>query len=113
MKFLIGILFLLLQDFGANTVTIQKYYDVLDTGTLEQVNNCLSETLASAKKGALLMKKASLVRKPGDKLKVFKEGSKLLEAEIAKLPKRIEYRFLRLIIQENCPKFLNYSNNIE
>ena len=112
MKLLITIAFLFTQFNLSTNTNLKVYYNVLENGTLLQVNKQLGTTLSSAKKGAMLMKKADLLKKPGEKLKVFKEGNKFLEAAIKKSPKSIENRFLRLIIQENSPKFLKYNMNI-
>ena len=63
-------------------------------------------------KGALLAKRAYFEKNAVKKINKFKEGVQLLESEIGKFPNEIEYRFLRLCIQESCPKILNYNNNI-
>lgn len=62
--------------------------------------------------GALEMRKAGLLSVPAKKLSVFKQGHKKLEAAIKAAPYNAEYRFLRLMIQENAPKNLGYSKNI-
>ncbi len=62
--------------------------------------------------GALLMKKAELVKEKKEKLELFKAGKSKLEAAILKDAKNCEFRFLRLIIQEHAPKILKYQNNI-
>jgi hypothetical protein len=66
-----------------------------------------------AYEGALLMKKAAFMKTPKEKLSIFKSGRAKLEACIAKDNNNIEYRFLRLIIQENAPKILKYKNDLE
>jgi hypothetical protein len=58
--------------------------------------------------GALLMKKAGLVRKAGEKLKLFKAGRAKLEQAIKNDEANAEYRFLRLVIQENSPGIVRY-----
>ena len=63
--------------------------------------------------GALLMKKAGMGGSPASKLHLFKEGKKMLEKAIQQEPGNAEYRFLRLIVQENAPGFLGYKNDIE
>ena len=55
--------------------------------------------------GAMIMKKAGLGGNPASKLKLFKQGHKLLEGAIAKDPENAEFRFLRLMIQENAPGY--------
>ena len=63
--------------------------------------------------GALTMKKSQFEKTPKEKAQVFKIGKALLEKAIAKAPKRVEYRFLRLAIQENTPKILKYNTKIK
>ena len=95
-----------------------NYYEVLSSGKLsaieEQLKNTgtLSGNDKDAFEGALLMKKASKISIPAVKLSTFKKGHKKLEAAISKVNTNIEYRFLRLIIQENAPKNLGYHKNI-
>lgn len=64
-------------------------------------------------RGALLMKKAGLIDGPAEKLKTFKEGKELMEEAISKDSNNPEFRFLRLMIQENAPAILGYKDNIE
>jgi hypothetical protein len=66
-----------------------------------------------AYEGALLAKKAGLAGKAKEKLNLFKAGKKKLESAISSDSKNTEWRFLRLIIQENAPKAVNYKNNIK
>ena len=63
--------------------------------------------------GAMTMKEAGLGGDPASKLSLFKKGHKLLEAAILKEPDNAEYRFLRLMIQENAPGILGYHNDVE
>ncbi len=63
--------------------------------------------------GALLMKKAGLGGNPLNKLSNFKEGHKKLEAAINEDNNNAEWRFLRLMIQENAPKFLGYNEELK
>lgn len=66
-----------------------------------------------AYQGALLMRKSGLLSIPAKKLAMFKEGHKKLENAIAKNPDDAEFRFLRLMVQENAPKALGYNKNIK
>lgn len=61
--------------------------------------------------GTLNMKKSGLLKEPADKLKHFKKGHQQLEECIQKDTLNPELRFLRLMIQENSPKILNYHAN--
>jgi hypothetical protein len=61
--------------------------------------------------GAMIMRRAGIGGSPTSKLKLFKQGHKLLEGAIAGDPKNVEYRFLRLMIQENAPGILGYNSD--
>ena len=58
--------------------------------------------------GALLMKKAGLVSGPKNKLELFKQGHRKLEAVLQKDSSNAEFRLLRLMIQEKSPGILGY-----
>ena len=66
-----------------------------------------------AYEGILLMKRSDLLSKAKDKLNMFKAGRSKLESSIAKDKDNIEYRFLRLIIQEHAPKIVKYRNELD
>lgn len=95
------------------------FYSVISSDDLELVDSQLRilETAEITEKeafeGALLMKKAGLVKNVKEKLSLFKKGNQKLEEAIAKDAQNAEYRFLRLIIQENAPGILNYDKDIE
>jgi hypothetical protein len=78
----------------------------------EEVVKSSSMPGKEAFEGALLMKRAGLVGKAGDKLSLFKSGHKLLDEAIKNDGDNPELRFLRLMIQENAPKILKYKSNI-
>jgi hypothetical protein len=63
--------------------------------------------------GAMLMKKAGLATVPANKLKLFRQGQRMLEISIRDDPNNAEFRFLRLIIQEHAPGVLLYNNDIQ
>ena len=63
--------------------------------------------------GAITMKKSQFEKTPKEKAELFKIGKTLLESAIDSSPKKVEYRFLRLAIQENTPKVLKYNTSIE
>ena len=58
--------------------------------------------------GALMMKMSGIVKSGLEKLKIFKAGRIKLENSIRQDSLNAEYRFLRLIIQEHVPDFMNY-----
>jgi len=80
---------------------------------ISQLENSADNQLNKAYIGALGMRKAGLIKGPAAKLKQFKEGAEALEKIIDENPANAEYRFLRLIIQENAPKILKYNKEIE
>jgi hypothetical protein len=94
------------------------FYHILKSGTSDEIDKELSVIDNSllkdkeAYKGALLMKRASVLMMPTEKLDNFKKGAKKLEAAIHTDSSNVEYRFLRLMIQEHTPKILKYSSRI-
>jgi hypothetical protein len=98
---------------------LATYYAILKSGGLEEVDKELAgiEDLRSpgkeAYRGALLMKKAGLLKKPKNKLEEFKKGRTELETVIHFNSSNAEYRFLRLIIQEHAPKITKYHDQLK
>lgn len=94
-------------------------YNAMAGNNLSDINEAIAQVQQSnveekiAYEGALLMKKASVVSKPKDKLSNFKAGRKKLEDALNKEPGNVEYHFLRLMIQENAPKIVHYHSDIE
>ena len=107
-------------SFAVHTESIDKaaYFKVFANGNSKQMTELVDKLEGNksldyfAYTGALLMRKAGFVTEAKEKLKLFKEGHKLLEEAISKDKQNPEYRFLRLMIQENAPKILNYKSNI-
>jgi hypothetical protein len=103
---------------GQKTFNEASFFAAIASEDLSLVNNQISslKKLAIKEKeayvGALMMKKAGLVSPIRTKLNLFKEGHAKLQAAIEKDPTNGTYRFLRLIIQENAPKILNYNDDI-
>jgi hypothetical protein len=89
-------------------------YQTMQSDDTAKINAGLSALEKSAAKekdaytGALLMKKSGMEKSPLEKLSVFKKGRLLLEQSIRQDSLNAEYRFLRLLIQEHVPDFLNY-----
>lgn len=104
--------------FSQTTGDVKAIYNALALGKPAQVDAQLSKLSSlstndrSAFEGALLMRKAGSVTLPSKKLELFKTGNKKLEAAISKEPSNADYRFLRLMIQENAPKALGYHKQI-
>jgi len=80
---------------------------------IKKIKKLNPSTSKDAYLGALLIKKSNFKKNIKEKIEIFKQGKSLLEKAIASYPKKIEYRFLRLVIQENCPKILKYNNEIK
>jgi hypothetical protein len=103
---------------GSN-VPLPAVYDVMQSNDTSQINAVLADLEKSsakekdAYKGTLLMKKSGMMKTGMEKLNVFKQGRKLLEGSIKQDSSNTEYRFLRLMIQENVPDFLNYHQKKE
>lgn len=117
----IQVLATLLLFLASPPISIDKkeFYEVVSSKnekTITQYITRLDNVAAKEKeayRGTLLMTKAGLVSGPKQKLSLFKEGAKKLEAEIKKDTENPEYRFLRIIIQENAPGILGYKDNIK
>ena len=96
------------------------FYKAMEENNKDLVNAQLKELesepaeIREAFTGAMLMKKASFGGvPPAVRLKVFRQGKKLLEGAIQTDPENVEFRFLRLIVQEHAPGALGYRNDIE
>ena len=107
---------------GKNLQAFDKaaFYTALSSESVEVINAQIllvkgsSIEEKSAYEGALLMKKAGVIKGTAkEKLNLFKAGHSKLESAIAKDNNNIEYRFLRLIIQEHAPKIVKYRSQIE
>ena len=118
-KYLIfNVLLLLTNGLTSSRVIAQGsmpgVYDVMQTDDTVKMNTQLALLDKAdirekdAYTGTLLMKKSGQVKQGMDKLKMFKKGRQLLEKSIQQDSLNAEYRFLRLLIQENVPDFLNY-----
>jgi hypothetical protein len=104
---------------GTAPLDKEKLYSAMSSNDLEKLNQQLKniEQLnnleGEAFEGALLMKKAGLLKIAKEKLTVFKEGNRKLENAINSDSTNPEFRFLRLMIQENAPRILNYYKDIK
>lgn len=95
------------------------FYKALSAGSEEMIDNELraldnirQSSQITAYHGALLMKKADFEKGVKNKVKTFKKGAAELEGEIEKNASNVEYRFLRLTIQEHAPGILKYNKNL-
>ena len=55
----------------------------------------------------------NFILNPFSKYKIFKNSTQKLDSLILLNPKRTEIRFLRYLVQLNCPKFLLYDAHID
>jgi hypothetical protein len=123
MRNLLWTILLLLANKGAfaqdKSIDRATFYQAIQQDKKDLINNQLkklktvSPGIRQAFEGAMIMKKAGIGGSPVTKLNLFKQGHKELEAAIRKEPGNAEFRFLRLIIQENAPGFLGYRDNLE
>jgi hypothetical protein len=96
-----------------------EFYEVMKSGTLETITNELESIKSAPEKeregyeGALLMKKAGLLKKAKDRLASFKQGRIKLETAMLAGPENTEFHFLRLAIEEHAPKIVKYHSDIE
>ncbi len=72
-------------------------------------NNAVIQTYKGASK-AIQSKFAKTIK---EKKSLFTEGAQQIESSIKSHPENAEMRVIRLSIQENVPKFLKYSSNIQ
>ena len=83
--------------------------------TIQEQLDIISRSLADDKaafEGALMMKKAGLIKGASHKLKTFKAGREKLENMLDKNADNAEFRFLRLMRQEKAPKILGYDKQL-
>lgn len=115
----IVLILLTLAGIGSGAFDKSGYYAVFAKGNLQQINQELDSMKVvnfperDGFEGALLMKKAGLRSSIKDKLSDFKTGGKKLEAAIQADSSNVEFRFLRLCIQENAPRFLGYHSDLD
>jgi hypothetical protein len=95
------------------------FYAAMSSGDLDEVNKELDVITASSTpnragyEGALLMRKAGLVKRPAEKLKYFKAGRIKFETALLNDKDNPEFRFLRFAIQEHAPKIVKYNKDLE
>jgi hypothetical protein len=96
----------------------QAFYSILRSGDTAAVDHEIALLSGGtiiereAYIGTLLMKKANLVSLPKHKLSLFKAGRVKLEKALQSDSSNVEYRFLRLIIEEHAPKVVKYHSQL-
>ena len=123
-KKLLPIIFIILLLLNKSSLRAQEfdksvYYSHLSAKDVDVLNKELNTVKnlplpeRDAYEGALLAKKAGMASKPKDKLNLFKSGRTKLENAIKADNQNAEWRFLRLIVQENSPKIVDYKDEIK
>ncbi|MEO4006229.1 hypothetical protein [Flavobacterium sp. CAU 1735] len=80
---------------------------------LVQLHTKNGNSVYLAYRGAFKTIWASHAINPIVKLNAFNKGKKDIENAVKENPDNIEIRFIRLSIQQNCPSFLGYNNEVE
>ena len=97
----------------------RAYYHDLSSDELQVIDRQLDmlTTFAfpgkDAYEGALLMRRAGMEKDAKKRMDRFRTGRQKLERMIAKDTNNVEYRFLRLIIQEHVPKGVPYRADMD
>ncbi len=122
-----SIIFVLFISFGSfqkndfshrQTFDKQIFYKTLSSGNLLQVNDQFISIKTvflpdrEAYEGALLMKEANLTDNKKKRLSLFRSGKLMLDSTIVNNKENCEFRFLRLVVQENSPPVLGYNKQI-
>lgn len=95
------------------------FYAAMSSGDLSVIEKELEVVIASSGpnkdgyEGALLMRKAGLVKGATAKLKHFKAGRIKFETALQNDTDNAEYRFLRFAIQEHAPKIVKYNKDLQ
>jgi hypothetical protein len=76
------------------------------------IRSANADNVTTAYRGAVTTAMANHVKTKKEKLELFNQGKKLLEQSIAADNSNAETRFLRLSVQVNAPKALNYNKQI-
>lgn len=84
----------------------EEFYNLMD-------NYNKDNKVLLAYKGASIALKAKYAKQIKQKKSLFIEGAKMLETALKNDPNNLEIRLIRLSIQENSPKILNYKSNID
>jgi hypothetical protein len=97
-----------------------EFYAAMKSGSLDVVNKEIETVKSSAPEkdkegyeGALLMRKAGLLKKAKDRLNFFKQGRIKLETALLADNGNTEFHFLRLTIEEHAPRIVKYHSDIE
>jgi|SRR5690606_27042229 len=111
--------FVLFLSSGSLTEIRNLYSKVADSNTNQQKfieyiqKTETKKPVFQAYKGASLVLQSKTTTDRKTKKELFVKGAELIEDALRNDPENIEIRLIRLSIQENIPKALKYSSNIE
>ena len=120
MKFLFSIVFLFLFSGSQDISTVRENY--INASKSKEKAEEFSDAMANyvgdnktmlAYKGASIALKAKFASDRKTKKDFFIKGVEILEKAVKSEPNNAEIRLIRLSIQENTPKILNYKSNIQ
>ncbi|MCA4781587.1 hypothetical protein IF125_04825 [Empedobacter stercoris] len=120
MKIILSLLFSVLFFFGLTLSELRTDFENASKSSknvnilYNKLNNYPGENQTIiAYKGASKILKARTIKDKEIKKQFFTEGATLINNSIKKDSKDVENRLIRLIIQENIPKFIKYNQNIQ
>ena len=120
MKFLFSIVFLFFFSGSQDISTVRENY--IQASKSKEKAEEFNDTMANyagdnktmlAYKGASIALKAKFASDRKTKKDLFTKGIQILEKALKADPNNAEIRLIRLSIQENTPKILNYKGNIQ
>lgn len=120
MKILVILLVFVAASLSSDLSELRKLYPKA-ASSKENADNFLIKTaqinssypVILGYKGIAFTLKAKFEKELSKKKNDFKKGAQMLEESIQKAPENIELRVLRMSVQENSPKILNYNKNIQ
>lgn len=113
------LLFVLSFSVGNLTEVRNLYSNVTDSKAKQQdfieymEKSDTKKPVFQAYKGASLILQSKNTTDKKDKKQFFVQGAEFIESAVQKDPQNIEIRLVRLSVQENIPKALKYSSNIQ
>lgn len=114
-------MFLTFFSLNAKSIDKKHFYEVFKGESIVSIESLLSvyekiknpEAEVLLYKGALYVKKSGFLKNANEKIEFFKKGREIIEKKIIEQPDNVEFRFVRLIVQEEVPTILRYYTNKE
>lgn len=120
MKLKAILLLFVLSFSGGNLTEIRNLYSNVSDSKAKQQDFIeymekadTKKPVFQAYKGASLILQSKNTTDKKDKKDFFVQGAEFIESAVQKDPQNIEIRMIRLSVQENIPKALKYSSNIQ